>query len=587
MFIENNFQYCTFKNRKEYSMLGTFIYNSSDPNNRPNSKRRNIPIKEKKQSRNTENYDLNQVAQALPKNNQNQEKAIFEKQKNISNAQSSCSLENDLCEIPQYASGVANSKSSLNSRRCMKSNNNELNSNESSDFSMELICVENAKLKTQLEEMGEKEDSMKLLAEENEKLRHAHLKMNFELEKLKALKTITPQYQNYTLTQQIQELKEENKNKSKLISQLGKQQNILSEENEKLKAQISVEKERFNQLSIDSKSLLSENERLQQLFQEQKRKSHLKKEEIQTLKLKIEQNGLPIDHQAIKALNDQVEKLEKSFSDIQGKNDRLAKENAKLKEQISLYQQIDSKMQIENQQLKSTIKELLSKNESSKQLSTIVNQDKFDESQYVSKAEAIKLNSSISDYQQKIDDLQNNFNQTEKQLSLKDLQLQELLKEKENLLNQLNRSKQQIEEIKKLNEKFESQYNSSQGEIDRLKKVIIANEQISYENSQLRERNLSLSQKLAEYSSHEKLELENNSLKQENIKLKEALDQASQISEIKDIVYENGYGYGKDANILTNENEELKNELEDAKNRLNSIMNVLKKCSAEKIIPEF
>ena len=137
-----------------------------------------------------------------------------------------------------------------------------------------------------------------------------------------------------------------------------------------------------------------------------------------------------------------------------------------------------------------------------------------------------------------------------------------------------------------MKENFEDKYKLSHEENDHLNKIIAANEQISYENSQLRERNLSLSQKIAEYSSLEKLELENNSLKQENIKLKDALDQASQISEIKDMVYENGFGYGKDNTILTNENEELKNELEDARNRLNSIMNVLKKCSIEKILPQ-
>ena len=43
--------------------------------------------------------------------------------------------------------------------------------------------------------------------------------------------------------------------------------------------------------------------------------------------------------------------------EIQTKNDRLAKENVQLKEQILLYQQIDSKMQTENNQLKTKIQE--------------------------------------------------------------------------------------------------------------------------------------------------------------------------------------------------------------------------------------
>lgn len=550
-------------------MIGTFIYNSSGPNNPPSGRRQSTNNCNKKHINNSENYDIIQSQDILQQMNKKKDLNRVKKQREIPNMQSSCSIGNDLSDFSQYASGIAITDSSINSCIVQSTTNNIHDNSEqmNSNSSIESICIENAKLKTKLEEMGEREDDMKILAEENEKLRRACIKLNVELEKFKATSSITPQYQNFTLSNQIQELKEEIKNKAKLIAQFSKQQEVLSNENEKLKLKVIKQKELFNKLTESSTHLIAENERLQALFQEQKKKSIQKKEEIKALMVKVEKNEPVVNHQVLQSLNDQVEKLEKSFGEIQAKNDRLAKENVQLKEQILLYQQIDSKMQTENNQLKEKIIEL----------SQVVHNDNFDNSKFVSKSAFDELNSSFIKLQQQ---MENRMKIQQNYLS-KEIQCTENIKEE-----QMKKIQIQFEEMKLMKEKIENQYILAKEEINQLNKKIVANEQISYENAQLRERNISLSNKLAEFASFEKLELENNTLKQENAKLKEALDQASQISEIKDLVYENGYGYEKDNTILTNENEELKNELEDARNRLSSIMNVLKKCSIEKIIPE-
>lgn len=563
-------------------MIGTFIYNSSGPNNPSNAKHRISSNNSKKQINNSENYDQIQSREMLQQINRKKEINLVKKPKIIPNTPSSCSLENDISDFSQYASRASNPDSSINSCLIQSSSKNVCYDNSSildSNASIESICIENAKLKTKLEVMDEKEIDMKSLAEENEKLRRAYIKLNLEFEKLKASSPVTPQYQNYTFSHQIQQLKDEIKNKTKLISQLGKQQEVLSNENEKLRAKVLKQNELFNKLTISSKDLIAENERLQALFQDQKRKLLQKKEEKRTLMYKIEKNEPVIDHQVIQSLNDQVANLEKSYCEIQTKNDKLLKENTQLKEQISLYQQIDTKMQTENKQLKEVIVQL--SNSTTFPIST--DKVEFDKSKYVPKSVFEELNSSFLELQHQMENTTNNLKQN---ISLKETQCMELIKEKDKLSTQLKEKENQIIEIKEMKENIENQYKIAKNEINQLTQTIVPNEQISYENSQLREKNISLSKKLEEFSSLEKLELENNTLKQENARLKEALDQASQISEIKDLVYENGYGYEKDNSILSSENEELKNELEDAKNRLNSIMNVLKKCSMENIIPE-
>ena len=244
-------------------------------------------------------------------------------------------------------------------------NNIKGNENTQNPFDYESLCIENAFLKATLQAKDDHIRKLNEIAKENEKLRHANLKLHFELQNAEFG---NPYSKEQTNPKMVLTSKFQNENKN-LIQQISR----LEKEKEHYKKKYIYQKDLLSEIKEHTTKLLDQNEYLKNI-----NKNH--EEKIQELNAIIEQmkaqvsslseqnttlqkNDGALAHEVLSQLTDELTAIEQSFKDVQERNIKLVNDNKQLKEHILLYQELDSKMESESEQLRNQLRQLFSENE--------------------------------------------------------------------------------------------------------------------------------------------------------------------------------------------------------------------------------